>query len=187
MGLDMYLDAERYISGYEFSPEKERNEYSQLTEITGLAGAIDPHTPSGRVSMTVAYWRKSNQIHKWFVENCQNGEDDCRRAYVEREQLEELRDLCAEVLERSVLVDGVVSNGQTYSSEGGWEDITAPGKVIEDSAVAQELLPTQSGFFFGHTEYDQYYYQDLKDTVEQLTRVLEESPENVDFYYRSSW
>ena len=24
------------------------------------------------------YWRKANQIHKWFVDNVQGGIDDCR-------------------------------------------------------------------------------------------------------------
>ena len=47
----------------------------------------------------VIYWRKSNQVHNWFVTNAQDGEDNCQPHSVSREQLEELRDLCRTVLE----------------------------------------------------------------------------------------
>ena len=46
----------------------------------------------------VIYWRKSNQVHNWFVVNAQDGEDNCQPHSVSREQLEELRDLCRAVL-----------------------------------------------------------------------------------------
>ena len=26
----------------------------------------------------VGYWRKANAIHKWFVDNVQDGNDDCK-------------------------------------------------------------------------------------------------------------
>lgn len=47
----------------------------------------------------VGYWRKANQVHNWFVQNVQNGEDDCGEYVVTREQLKALRDLCEEVLQ----------------------------------------------------------------------------------------
>ena len=42
----------------------------------------------------VMYWRKANAIHKWFVDNVQGGEDDCREYPVSNDQLIELRDTC---------------------------------------------------------------------------------------------
>jgi hypothetical protein len=51
---------------------------------------------------------------------------------------------------------------------------------------APELLPPQSGFFFGGTEYDEYYFQDLEKTRKMIEDVLAE-PEGGDFYYQSSW
>ena len=42
----------------------------------------------------IIYWRKANAIHKWFVENVQEGVDDCGEYEVTVEQLTELRDLC---------------------------------------------------------------------------------------------
>ena len=60
--------------------------------------------------------------------------------------------------------------------------------VLEDRQQASKLLPTQRGFFFGGTEYDEWYWQDLERTSKELTRLLEdESLTGWDFYYHSSW
>ena len=163
MGLDMYLHAERYVTGYDFRGPVEQKLYRSVVSLVGLAKGIDPETPSGTVSITVAYWRKANQIHQWFVENVQSGKDDCERYYVSREQLQELLNLC--------------------------ENVKASQKVGKKSAkaVAGEYLPLQEGFFFGGTEIDEWYWQDIDSTIKQLRRVLKEVPENCDFYYQSSW
>jgi len=59
--------------------------------------------------------------------------------------------------------------------------------VIAEPEKAPELLPTQSGFFFGGTEYGEYYFEDLKDTVEQIEKVLSGFDEKFwDFTYESS-
>lgn len=42
-------------------------------------------------------------------------------------------------------------------------------RVLEDHSLASELLPTQSGFFFGSTDYDKWYYNDVEDVLKQLT------------------
>jgi hypothetical protein len=60
--------------------------------------------------------------------------------------------------------------------------------VLADNSKASELLPSQSGFFFGSTDYNEWYFNDLAYTVEQLERVLStEVFKKCDFYYRSSW
>lgn len=35
-------------------------------------------------------------------------------------------------------------------------------EVLKDHSKAPELLPTMSLFFFGNTEYNEYYYNDVK-------------------------
>jgi hypothetical protein len=45
----------------------------------------------------VGYWRKANQIHKWFVDNVQKGNDDCKEYYVSEEKIKELYDLCTQI------------------------------------------------------------------------------------------
>jgi len=65
--------------------------------------------------------------------------------------------------------------------------------VLKDHSLAPEYLPTQSGFFFGSTDYNEYYFEDLEYTkvgIEKLLQLLEEWKENgiiVDLYYVSSW
>jgi hypothetical protein len=55
----------------------------------------------------VGYWRKANQIHNWFVENIQDGIDDCDyHREVTEEDLEELLDVCKRVLDSCEFVDG---------------------------------------------------------------------------------
>lgn len=139
------------------------------------------------ISQQVGYWRKANQIHNWFVENVQNGEDDCGEYEVTKRQLKELLDICEKVKGASHLIEGKVQNGYTFENgerKYNYED----GKYIEDSSVAEKLLPTTSGFFFGGTEYDQWYYRDIIDTIEMLNKVLMETDfEKEVVTYSSSW
>jgi len=60
-------------------------------------------------------------------------------------------------------------------------------RVLENKELADELLPTQSGFFFGSTEYNEWYSENLARTVNQLDDLLAEIPEDEVFVYQSSW
>jgi hypothetical protein len=61
-------------------------------------------------------------------------------------------------------------------------------QCIDDVGKAEKLLPTSSGFFFGSTEYDEWYMEDLRDTSKKLDWALGEHPEKIyAFYYSSSW
>ena len=188
MGLDMYLEAEAsvYTSSEE---EKELNtKIRNALEDAGLKGIKDYRTDNLNyvsVSFEVGYWRKANQIHRWFVENVQGGNDDCGRYWVSREKLEKLRDLCKEVLEKVEVMEGTVTNGYIIDKEGT-KPIVEVGKVIKNPDIAKELLPTQGGFFFGSTEYNEWYIEDLKRTVEIIDKALK-LPKKWDFYYHSSW
>lgn len=157
MGLDMYLYARQHLTGYEWD---KNGDMQKLTNIVGnLDFAVSElESPSVSVKLPIGYWRKANQIHNWFVQNVQGGEDDCKEYSVEREQLQELLETCE--------------------------------KVLEDPSLKEELLPTSSGFFFGSTEYDEYYDSDVRDTIILLTKILSDTrlnSGNVDFVYTSSW
>ena len=118
----------------------------------------------------VGYLRKANEIHNWFVENVQDGEDDCDyHNECTRGILEDLLHTCKIVLD---------SCATTYRD----------GQVVIDSSVAEELLPRCRGFFFGRDGYDAYYVNDIVDTI----KILEEVLATTDFetqmvFYRSSW
>lgn len=146
---------------------------------------IDP-TKVVYVEERVGYWRKANQIHSWFVENVQYGEDDCQPHYVGKGQIEELLSICQKIVNSTKLVPGTVVNGQSLEN-GKWKDILEDGRILEDSMLAEEYLPTQEGFFFGGTNYDEYYWQDLLDTIEICQSVLDNWDEDTEIYYESSW
>lgn len=59
-------------------------------------------------------------------------------------------------------------------------------QVLADKTLAPKLLPTAQGFFFGNTDYDDWYFQDLELTVEIVDRCLT-LPLDWEFEYRSSW
>lgn len=184
MGLDMYLSAR--VSAYKpFNGQADNGRaiLAKAAEDVGLpeGGNIDAIT----LSREVAYWRKANAIHAWFVRECQGGKDECQRSYVEREQLQALRILCQQVIDGCQLVEGTVTNGYRFES-GNRVAITEEGKTIANPELAASLLPTGGGFFFGCTDYDEGYYRDLEDTVKQLDKALS-LPDNVEFEYQASW
>ena len=165
MGLDMYLAAKKHIAKIDYkkidldngidynSPEVINEQFNTLVKNAGLDNVA--HDIYGvEVAVTCAYWRKCNQIHGWFVDNVQRGEDNCGEYYVSHEKLKSLLDLVNEAL----------------------------------SKRDPNLLKPREGFFFGHYEIDEYYWNDLKYTKAQLERVLSlPNLSELSFYYTSSW
>ena len=45
-------------------------------------------------------------------------------------------------------------------------------RVLADHSLAEELLPTQSGFFFGSTEYSEWYFHDVEDVLKTFEKCL---------------
>lgn len=56
-------------------------------------------------------------------------------------------------------------------------------KVLANKKLAEKYLPTHEGFFFGGCEYDDYYFETLKSTINQLSNL----DKNADYEYHSSW
>lgn len=100
MGLDMYLTAEKFCGGY-----------SNPTGRDQILAAIADHPPAEAdcaslyVSYDVAYWRKANAIHGWFVENVQDGADNCEKHFVPLDSLKELLARVQGVLAGSIDAD----------------------------------------------------------------------------------
>ena len=60
-------------------------------------------------------------------------------------------------------------------------------RVLEDTSLAESLMPAVDGYWFGSTEYGSAYTQDLVWTASGLERLLDETPPHVTFVYRASW
>lgn len=187
----MYLHADLYVSGYDFRGGDEVARYKGVIEALGMGEIVDDGSPGISITLTLGYWRKANAVHKWFVDNVQDGVDECQKSTVTVEQLTTLRDLCREVLASLKMTEGMVHVGTQLAPEH--KEHYEPGEIPRDSRVAREKLPTTSGFFFGGTDYDQWYKDDLEHTVKVCERVINwmenrtESSFSPRVYYQSSW
>ena len=82
-----------------------------------------------------------------------------------------------------------VENGETKVYKEDLEYLLdAVTEVLENREKAPELLPTSSGFFFGSTEYDDWYWQGLTETKEKLEEILRDTDwDNEEIYYWEWW
>ena len=60
-------------------------------------------------------------------------------------------------------------------------------QVNQNHSLAEDLLPIEEGFFFGATDYNEWYYKDIQDTILVFDKLLSENLDQWDFYYSSSW
>ena len=57
-------------------------------------------------------------------------------------------------------------------------------EVLANRDRADELLPTTEGFFFGTTEYDDWYFDKIKNTIKEITPILSDGDiKDGDLYY----
>ena len=191
MGLDMYL--------YKNS-SKYRMKDGSLVE--GMENVnFDRFGCTNRVTIVsnVMHWRKANSIHGWFVENVQNGKDDCNEYDVSKEDIRKLIGYCQDVLN---LVDGMKltvpkehekdflkwtetltpKQKELYGKKSikldakklsTFKGLTSYHVVPADIACKMAaILPTRDGFFFGGTGYNGMYLDDIVTTIKGLKRVL---------------
>lgn len=180
MGLDHWIIRNIDIdSQYEFSGTK-------VEEIKITKKGKEYKLPTKNVSKVeyaLITWRKSNHIHKWFIDNVQNGNDDCNSYLFSENKLEEFLEVLKKVdnIHKSILSDELENpTGKVYNDikQGYKEEL-------------EKTLPTESGFFFGSTDYDEYYFESILEAIEvieeELKFVKENKNLNIDYEYNSSW
>jgi hypothetical protein len=185
MGLDMYLTRKIYVA----AKWEHRNVTGSIDISINRKKVKIDFKKIGEITEDVGYWRKANQIHKWFVDNVQDGKDNCGEYDVTLEQCKKLLSICHEVKDKCVLKPAMIINGHTASpeSDGEWVPNFEDGKTIVNPEIAHNLLPTQPGCFFGSTDYDQYYMSDIYNTIEILTPLIENWDKSDTIIYSSSW
>jgi hypothetical protein len=92
-----------------------------------------------------------------WIINRTNAIDDCTPISLTKQDLYDLREVCIKVLDEHT----------------------------ED--VAMDLLPPTPGFFFGTTDVSDWYWEDVKDTIDKLNTALEQSVDDAMFEYYASW
>ena len=144
MGLDMHLEKRK--TGVSYKKDKPFNIKVSIGDDSSYQELI---THEIDLMIGNMRWSKANQIHGWFVDKIQGGEDNCGIYGVSKENLEELLELVDSILD--------VKNN----------DILAAKKL------ALEKLPPTEGFFFGDSQIDDYYWLNLEETSEGLKKLLE--------------
>ena len=97
MGLDMYLHKKHYVMNWDWMSDKEKHTIS-VKQGGKKVNKINTERVAYIVEL-VMEWRKFNALHKWFVDNVQDGVDDCRESYVDIDDLKMLLETLTYVLE----------------------------------------------------------------------------------------
>jgi len=120
----------------------------------------------------VIYWRKSNQIHNWFHRNVEFEYKDIESKIFDGEVLLNLENDINRVLD---LIK------QEYGS-------TTDIYITEDDEIynkIMEIMPPVAGFFFGSTDLNKTYIEDLEYTLEEIKKLNPKKEEK--FYYYASY
>ena len=165
MGLDMYLDRRKYVQNWSHMKDSETHHLFGTHKNKPMDLKKVKYLVFGEM-----YWRKVNWIHQWFVENVQEGVDDCGTYDVTPEQIQTLVKLCREVLKR----------------------LRAEKSINAQIDIIDDMLPTTEGFFFGQSELRQkedieYYMDSLKETISNLKQIKPEKGWGDYYTYHASW
>ena len=181
MGLDMYLSKKTYVK--QWSHRKPEDQFDVSVK---RGGVTYPNIKPERVSYVIEelmYWRKANQIHGWFTQNTEEITADVKY-YVTKTDLEVLLETCKKVVE---ILDA--SPKTTKQVVAGWKDGEQYMEDVEvyDNDVLQDILPPTQGFFFGSDTIDEWYKEDIVNTIKFLEEELPNCEEDAEFEYYASW
>ena len=183
MGLDMYLSRNLKQNGnvLKITPQDEFNNDAFAKLLKHATQSNEPYLQPN-ISVNIAYWRKANAIHQWFISHCADDVDHCQDIAVDIEDLHELKDTCERIL-----------------------------KAPNDIKLMERLLPPQEGFFFGDTDLKDadtlnFYLDNVKYTNHILSEEFKIADEfkthkkpfeynseksvtliDIDYMYHASW
>lgn len=159
----MGLDMYLYKRSYVKDSEFSKSRYNTTVKLNGkVREDIKPERVS-YVIEEVGYWRKFNALHAYIVNRHADGIDECQEIELDTSDLEVIIEM----------MEIIKSSGY-------------------DKETAKRLLPPQSGFFFGSQEIDEWYQQDVDNTIEIIGQLLQEDSTLKDvwpphYYYQASW
>lgn len=138
MGLDMYLTAKWRTYKSDEKEDMDNKEDKRVSIKRIFPEIFD----SGNiqfigVEFEAGYWRKANAIHRWFVDNVQDGEDDCGSYDVCRDELIKLKKLCEDVINKKAEPDKTLPTqegfffGEVEYDSGYLDDLNDTIKIID--------------------------------------------------------
>lgn len=119
---------------------------------------------------------KTNQIFNWFINNVMNGNIDKEYYEVTKEQLSALYETCIKVRDSFTLI-----GKNKYSNEN---------EYAVDEQIANELLPLMKevGYFFGPSEYNDFYAEQVIKTIDIVGAILSTTNfDNQVIYFNAIW
>ena len=197
MGLDMYL--KRY-------PKNKTSEQIQEESDEAWSKSLDEWSKWDE-QYSVAYWRKVNFLHGWFIRNLAGGIDECQDIDVGKEDINDLKELvdyaCSTIL-KSTFIPQKCINPEDWDSkyepdmskpslkcDGGklpeFDDGTVYFVDDEHASRLDVILPPERGFFFGSYDYDAWYAIDMFDLRDTLKRILADWKDDYMYTYSASW
>ena len=146
MGLDMYLEKRTDVRLWNF--QKEEDQFEVIVKKGGVTyPKINPKNVTTIVE-EVGYWRKANQIHRWFVENVQDNVDNCGEYFVPKVRLEELLELCQKVKADNSLAGVLLPTGTGFFFGGEEYDEWYFNDIETTIEVLQEALSDEDASYY---------------------------------------
>lgn len=136
MGLDMYLYKKHYVKNWDWMTDHEKHTIS----IKKGKKKLDHIKPDRVCSVVeeVMYWRKFNALHKWFVDNVQEGVDDCKESFVDESDLKMLLETLTYVYENKDSAETILPTAQGFFfgsdevDEYYWEEVKSTIIQLKD-------------------------------------------------------
>lgn len=150
--------------------------------LTNDGKRISKNNISNHINSECAYWRKFNALHNWFVNNYDDaGNDDCARHVVSIDKVRELVDILTKIDD--------ICPVKKFADETWEADDKKCKATAELNKDVVELLETCDGFFFGSTEYDAYYFYEVRQTLKLMKKLLRDvdAGKVTEIAYRASW
>ena len=152
----MYLYKKTYVQNWEHNPPEQHHQI-EIKRGGVLRTDIKPNRIC-YITEQVAYWRKFNALHGWFINNCGGGVDECQDISVDEEKLKELLETLKEVSSNFTKAEELLPPTQGFFfgsdeiDEYYKEEVNSTIKIIEDLLEENEQSK-EYGLYSGEFEY----------------------------------
>lgn len=139
----------------------------------------------------VIYMRKVNSVRKWMADNLENFVDNGLTPVPKTKFVELLMTMKTVITEGGI--ESLYNDYVEQTESGDNADIPDFAKSIHDFVegggeaykhfvlIAETVFPTSSGFFFGDTNYNEYYIMDVFSNYRKLEMLYNELVQNEDY------